>query len=110
MTMLIIMNFCRLQLRYGTTWGPRHQGDTWKNPATEVIFDADEYIMGIESNDPNAMFSLLFLTNKRSYGPYGSRNNTGAIIHRRLCPASKRLYYVTGRKGWYYDQLNLFFR
>ena len=97
-------------MRYGTTWGPLHGGDTWRQPPTEVVFDADEYVMGMEANDPFDVTALMFLTNKKSYGLYGTWDRPWAVITRRFCPQTKRLYYVDGRKGWYYDRLNFYFR
>ena len=87
-----------------------HWGDTWKNPPTEVLFDADEYIMGIESRDPVYPISMMFLTNKRSYGPYGRDDWNGGVPIRRMCQQNKRLYSIDGRKGWYYEHINFNFR
>ena len=97
--------FCSIQLRYGTTWGPAH-GTTGGN-SKEVLLDADEYIIGVESalHSDGYLLSLHLFTTKTSYGPYGGHDAPGSTREASHCLLTNRLRFISGRQGVRFDQL-----
>ena len=94
-------------MRYGSSWGPPHK--SFSSNAKTVLFDADEYITGIEahmSSDWPTFQGMKIYTNKNTYGIYGDSSSKVIKSH---CRHNERLAYITGRQALWYDHLKFHF-
>jgi hypothetical protein len=74
----------------------------------QIVFKSDEYLAQVTGTHGvahalKAVTSLTFITNKRSYGPFGTESGTSF----QTSPNSRVLGFY-GRCGWMVDQLGAF--
>ena len=99
------MTIFSFQMRYGSTWGPHHKN--LSPNTTTVIFDADEYVTGIEAYCPGWCQSFHIFTNKNNYGPFGTHPSSGLSM--KHCLSNEQLAYISGRYAFFFDTLSFHF-
>lgn len=92
-----------------TTWmltdgkfftGPRHGGSGGEE--TTINFSPDEFITSIVVSSGKFIDSLTFITNKKSYGPYGGKGGTPKPVSALNCGG------FCGKSGTYLDSISFF--